>query len=86
MYKKEIKEKLDRELQKLEKRNPELIKALDRKIEEILANPYHYKPLKWPMQNKRRVHLGKYVLVFQINEAEETVEFLRFKHHDEAYL
>jgi hypothetical protein len=44
MYAKDIKEKLDRELQKLEKRNPELIRALDKKIEEILANPHRYKP------------------------------------------
>ena len=86
MYKKVIKEKLDRYLNKLEKRNPELIKELDNKIDEILLNHYHYKPLRWPMQNQRRVHIGRYVLVFQINEADETVEFLRFKHHDEAYL
>ena len=86
MYRKKIKEKLDRELQKLERRNPELVRALDNKIEEILANPYHYKPLRKPLQNLRRVHIGKYVLVFEINEEEQTVEFLRFRHHDEAYV
>jgi YafQ family addiction module toxin component len=86
MYKKEIKEKLDKCLEKLNRRNPELIKALDKKIEEILLNPYHYKPLRWPMQNQRRVHIGRYVLVFEINEADETVVFFRFEHHDKAYL
>jgi YafQ family addiction module toxin component len=86
MYRKKIKEKLDRKLQKLERRNPELVRALDNKVEEILANPYHYKPLRKPLQNQRRVHIGKYVLVFEINEAEKIVEFLRFRHHDEAYI
>jgi YafQ family addiction module toxin component len=86
MYEKEIKEKLDKALEKLEKRDPELVRALDKKIEEILANPYHYKPLRKPLQNQRRVHVGKYVLVFQINEVEKKVEFLRFRHHDEAYV
>jgi len=86
MYKKDIQKKLDKKLQKLEKRNPELFKALNSKIEEILSNPSHYKPLKWPLQNQRRAHIGKHVLIFQINEAEQAVEFLNFEHHDEAYL
>lgn len=86
MYAKDIEEKLDKALERLRRRDPELFRALDKKIEEILANPYHYKPLKKPMQNCRRVHIGKFVLVFQVNEAEKVVEFLRFRHHDDAYL
>lgn len=85
MYQKKIKEKLDEHLRKLVERDPGLVCALDKKIEEILLDPHRYKPLRWPMQNNRRVHIGSYVLVFHINEAEKAVEFLRFRHHDDAY-
>jgi len=86
MYRKKLKEKLEKHLSKLARRNPKLIQILDKKIEEILENPYHYKPLRGPLKNKRRVHIGKYVLVYQIIEEEKAVEFLRFKHHDKVYM
>ncbi len=85
MYRKLIEKKLERKLDKLWKRDSELFRAVDAKMDEILLNPSHYKPLRWPMQNLRRVHIGSQVLVFYINEEEKTVEFFSFKHHDEAY-
>lgn len=85
MYRKLIEKKLERKLDRLWKRDPELFRAVDAKMDEILLNPSHYKPLRWPMQNLRRVHIGSQVLVFCINEEEKTVEFFSFKHHDEAY-
>ena len=86
MYRPSIEPKLQKELKKLRKKNISLLEAVYNKMNEIVQNPHHYKPLRKPLQNQRRVHIGKYVLVFQINEAERTVEFLRFKHHDEAYI
>jgi len=86
MYREKIEERLAKELGKVAKKNPKLILILDRKIEEILLNPYHYKPLRGPMKNKRRVHIGKHVLVYQINEEEKIIEFLRLKHHDKVYV
>ena len=56
------------------------------KIEEILENPQHYKPLKYDLAGERRVHLMKsFVLKFTIGENTKTVEFIFFWHHDEAY-
>ena len=83
MYRKKIEEKLDKELAKLAKKDPVMIKRVDKKINEILLNPHHYKPLRKDLKNKKRVQIGSYVLVFQIKE--DAVEFLRFKHHDEVY-
>ena len=56
------------------------------KIEEIIKNPRHYKPLRYDMKSLRRVHLEKsFVLVFEIDEAAKMVRFLDLGHHDEIY-
>ncbi|MBF0377967.1 MAG: type II toxin-antitoxin system RelE/ParE family toxin [Desulfamplus sp.] len=75
-FKKDVKEiKSDFELQK----------RLTKKIDEIAENPHHYKPLRNILKNKRRVHIGSFVLIFEILEEEKIVVFHTFKHHDEAY-
>jgi len=58
MYKLAVKESLDRKLKKLRKRDRELLVLIDKKVKEILKDPYRFKPLKKPLQNKRRVHVG----------------------------
>mgnify|MGYP001565704958 FL=1 len=45
-YNIEINPKCKEEIQKLCKKNPVLEKSLRNKIEEILENPQHYKPLR----------------------------------------
>lgn len=67
------------------KKNPVLKGAISKKINEILDFPYHYKPLKYDLAGERRVHIGSFVLKFEINETSKTVKFLFFGHHDEAY-
>lgn len=62
-----------------------LQKKMRSKIEEILAGPHHYKTLRNVLKNKRRVHIGSFVLIFEVNETAKTVIFNRLKHHDEVY-
>ena len=58
--------------------------ALGKAINKVLTNPEHFKPLRFPLQNTRRVHvLGPFVLVYEIKG--NSVRLLRFAHHDEAY-
>jgi len=58
----------------------------DKYAESFLAeNPHHYKPLRNVLKNKRRVHIGNFVLIFEILEEDKIVVFHTFKHHDEAY-
>ena len=86
MYKLAIKEKLDRKFQKLKKKDRELLVLIDRKVQEILDNPYRFKPLRKPLQNKRRVHVGgSFVLIYEINKDEKIVTLLDFDHHDNIY-
>lgn len=86
MYTLKVKEKADECFRKLGKKDPLMIERVKNKLKEILENPYHYKPLKGPLKNQRRVHIGSYVLIYDICEEEKIVEVLRFKHHDKAYL
>jgi mRNA-degrading endonuclease RelE of RelBE toxin-antitoxin system len=55
-------------------------------VDQILEDPYRFKPLRAPLQNQRSVHvMGCFVLVYEIVETGKTVRLLRFRHHDEAY-
>jgi YafQ family addiction module toxin component len=86
VYKLAIKESLDKKFKKLQKKDIEMLRLIDRKVQDILADPYRFKPLRKPLQNKRRVHVGgSFVLVYEINEKEKLVILLDFDHHDNIY-
>ena len=59
---------------------------IDRKVQQILDDPYRFKSLRKPLQNKRRVHVGgPFVLIYEINEEERIVTLLDFDHHGNIY-
>ncbi len=63
-----------------------MIELIYRKVKDILDDPYRFKPLRKPLQNKRRVHVGgAFVLIYEINEEERVVTLLEFDHHDNIY-
>jgi YafQ family addiction module toxin component len=86
MYKLAIKENLDKKLKKLQRKDKELLRLIEKKVQNILAEPHRFKPLRKPLQNKRRVHVGgSYVLVYEVNEGEKVVTLMDFDHHDNIY-
>jgi len=85
MYNLEIRETADKVFRKLVKKDKVSFEYINKKIKEILENPYRFKPLKSPLQNFRRVHIGNFILVYSINENTKTVIIERYKHHDEVY-
>ncbi len=85
MYNLEVREEVDKVFRKLFKKDKVSFEYINKKIKEILDNPYHFKPLKAPLQNYRRIHIGNFVLVYSINESTKTIIIERYKHHDEAY-
>jgi len=86
MYKLAIKETLDRRLKKLKRKDREMLVQIDKKVQEILNAPYRFKPLRKPLQNKRRVHVGgSFVLIYEIDEDKKIVTLLDFDHHDNIY-
>ena len=63
-----------------------MLLLIDKKVKEILRDPYRFKPLKKPLQNKRRVHVGgSFVLIYEINEEKSIVTLVDFDHHDNIY-
>ncbi len=86
MYSLTIKESLDKKFKKLQRKDKELLRLIDRKVQDILADPHRFKPLRKPLQNKRRVHLrGSYVLVYEVNEREKIVTLMDLDHHGNIY-
>lgn len=74
---------------KLCSRNAAFKRITDAKIAQIAEtaedSPDHYKPLKAPLAGKRRVHVGSFVLLFEILEKKRVVRLLRLEHHDSVY-
>lgn len=85
-YSYEVSKQLERELDKLQKKNKKRLEIILKKMSEILDNPNHFKPLQHEMKGLRRVHIDKsFVLVFEIIETEKKVIFQDFDHHDNIY-
>ena len=85
MYKLEIRENLNRVFFKLAKKDKVSFEYINKKVKEILVNPFHFKPLRAPMQNYRRIHIGNYVLIYSINEGKKTIILEKYEHHDTIY-
>jgi len=84
-YKGDIKISLARKLRKLWKKNKVSYEFVLKKIDEIIENPNRYKHLVQDKKGECRVHIGSYVLTFEIKENEGVVEFLDYDHHDNIY-
>jgi addiction module RelE/StbE family toxin len=78
-------EKVDRIFKKLRNKDIAQFETLSRKINDILENPQQFKPLKSPMQHMRRVHVGSFVLVYDVDEVRKVVTIRRYEHHDNVY-
>ena len=85
MYSLEIEEEVFRTFKKLAKKDKKQFEAIYKKIEQILADPLQFKPLRHPLEGLRRVHIGPFVLVYETCENPKIVRILKYKHHDDAY-
>lgn len=78
-------EQLLKKFNKLAKKNKKQLVAINKKIKEILASPYHFKPLRGDLKGSKRVHFGHFVLTYEIDEDSKEVRFLDYDHHDKIY-
>ena len=86
MYKLAIKKSLDKKFKKFQKKDREILRLVDKKVRDILDDPHRFKPLRKPLQNKRRVHIGgSFVLIYDVNEEKKIVTLLDLDHHDNIY-
>jgi len=47
----------------------------------MLEDPYQFKPLKYPLEGLRRVHIGSFVLIYEVVENLKKVRVIKYKHH-----
>ena len=83
----EILPNLQKILNKLAKKDKSTFEQVLKKIEEVISSPdiEHYKNLRYDQKEKKRVHIGHFVLVFHFVKEENKVKFLDFDHHDNIY-
>lgn len=85
-YTLEKKEGIDKIFLKLVKRNPKQMEIILKKIEQILENPYRFKPLRSDMKGYREVHVDKhFVLVYSIDEERKVVIIKDYDHHENIF-
>lgn len=85
IYQLAITHQADHELKKLASKDRAHFRQLLKKLEQVLENPYHYKPLHGDLFGARRIHTGSFVLTYQIQEKEQEVIVLHYQHHDKIY-
>ena len=85
MYNLDIKPTADKIFKKLAKKDKEQLRRIGKKIEQIRKDPYHFKPLKFPLDGYRRAHVGSFVIVYEIDEKSKTVTIFDYDHHDNIY-
>ncbi|MBU1120903.1 MAG: type II toxin-antitoxin system RelE/ParE family toxin [archaeon] len=85
-YELEIRKHVEKVFEKIAKKDPLQERTVKNKIKQIMETPYWFKPLRKPMQGKRRVHtFGPFVLIYSINEKEKTIIIEDYDHHDKIY-
>jgi len=81
----EYSDHLKKILKKLYKKDRNLYESLMNKIEEVVSvqDSNHYKNLRYKMKDSKRVHVGHFVLIFQLKG--DKIFFDDFDHHDNIY-
>ena len=86
MYALASSEQIDEIFKKIAKKDKKQLEIINKKVQQILQNPYHFKPLRGDMFGARRVHIDtSFVLTFEIDEKNKIVKLLDYDHHDNIY-
>ncbi|MEA1984445.1 MAG: type II toxin-antitoxin system mRNA interferase toxin, RelE/StbE family [Euryarchaeota archaeon] len=81
-----ISEIADKKFTKLTKKNPKQMNIIIKKVQQIIQNPYHFKPLRGDLHGARRVHIdSSFVLIYEIDENNRSIRILDYDHHDVIY-
>jgi len=84
-YSLEVVQSVYKIFKRLQRKDTVQFRALSKKVNEILEDPHQFKPLRAPMQHMRRVHVGSFVLIYDVDEARRVVTVRRYEHHDTVY-
>ena len=65
------------------KKDRKLFHDVERQMAKILREPHIGKPLRYSLKNRRRVHVGSFVLIYEFHANE--LRFIDFVHNDRVY-
>ena len=87
MYNFKLSKELERVLDKLIKKDKELYEQVLKKIDEVInsSDIEHYKNLKYDFKDRKRAHVGHFVLTFTFDKQTNLILFQDFEHHDNIY-
>ncbi len=87
MYTFDVSEHLEKKLNKLSKKDNQFYTQVLKKIEDVIHSETieHYKNLRYNMKDSKRVHIGPFVLIFQVKKEENLILFDDLDHHDSIY-
>lgn len=77
--------RFEKETKVLFKKDPVLFSRFKKAAVSIRENPECGKPLRNVLKGYRRVHVGHFVLIYEIDDAHSTITLVSFTHHDKAY-
>ncbi len=82
-----ISDELKKTLIILKRKDKTMYQIIEKKILQIASldsiSIQHFKNLRSPLSDFKRVHLGSYVLIFHVQT--DKIIFEAFEHHDEIY-
>ncbi|VVB60531.1 ParE toxin of type II toxin-antitoxin system, parDE [uncultured archaeon] len=78
-------EKIEQEFEKLKKKDKGLYTETMKKILRIVENPFLGKPLRNVLKGKYRVHIGHFVLIYEVDNEAHQIIIITLAHHDDAY-
>jgi addiction module RelE/StbE family toxin len=67
----------EKETKVLFKKDPVLYNRFKKTVNSILTNPECGKPLRNVLKGLRRVHIGHFILIYEIDTTTETINFLK---------
>ncbi len=88
MHKFSIENKLFERIKKISKKDKDMYNILFKKIKEIVNSTdlNHYKNLRKPLQEFKRVHIkSSFVLIFKYDYSKDRIVFYDLDHHDKIY-
>lgn len=79
----EFSNEFETSIRKLKKKDKVLFEQIQKKLIELVENPEHFKPLRNALAGYRRIHVGSFVIIYNLEG--ETVRIISLDHHDKAY-
>lgn len=79
------KEEFERQFRDLTRKNKPLAERLAKAILKLEENPYLGKPLSYDLSGLRSLRVGKYRIIYKINENEKKVILLAVSHRKKSY-